>query len=190
MNIQFPRRCDGKFRELWLSLTAILFSFVGCGSPGSPAYRAYVQFTNASMNGNCAGMYALVEAGAVPYVDNLCKPRTMMFLGKEINMGSPADIIADIKPATTPLHPLITLERTIESEISSADGNEVDLLIIEKSFQRTGNLLRPAWLMKHTVTARKSDQGWKITRFSEEVLRDYGGEEAAKQAEQSGTVHE
>ena len=190
MNIHFPRLGDGRFRELWLSLTAILFSFVGCGSPGSPAYQAYVQFTNASINSDCDVMYALAEAGAVPYVDNLCKPRTIMLLGKEIYLGSPANIVADIKPVTTPLHPLITLEREIESETKSADRNEVDLVVIEHSFQRTGNLLKPTWLMKHTVTVRKSDQGWKITRFTEEVLRDFGGEEAAKQAEQSEAAHE
>ena len=142
------------------------------------------------MNGNCAEMYALAETGAVSYVDNLCKPRTMMLLGKEINLGSPASIIAEIKPAATPFHPLITLEGTIESETASADGNEVDLLVMEKSFQRTGNLQRPTWLMKHTITARKSGKDWKISRFSEEILRDYGGEAAAQQSEQTGTNHD
>ena len=130
-------------------------------------------------------MYALAEAEAISYVDYLCKPRTIMLLGKEINMGSPASNIAALKPATTSFSPLITLERDIESKTTSADGNEVALVVIEHSFQRTGNLRRPTWLVKHTVTARKSDQGWKLTRFSEKVLRDFGGEEAAKQAEQS-----
>jgi len=143
------------------------------------AYQTYVQFVAASMNGNCPEMYALAESEAVAYVDNLCKPRTIVVLGKEIQLGSPAGIIAEMKPAATPFFPLITLERTIESETISADGTEVDLVVREKSYQRNGNLLEPSWLMKHSVTARKSDASWKITSFSEEVLRDYGGEAAA-----------
>jgi hypothetical protein len=149
------------------------------------AYQAYVQFVAASMNGNCPEMYVLAESEAVAYVDNLCKPRTMVILGKEIQLGSVASNIAETKPAATPFSPLITLERTIESEDTSADGNEVDLVVQEKSYQRNGNLLEPSWFMKHSVTARKSDAGWKITSFSEEVLRDYGAEAAEAAAHPS-----
>ena len=134
MHIQAYRSCAGCFRVLWFSLTTISICLAGCSSPGSQAYQAYVQFTNASMNGDCAEMYALAETGAVSYVDNLCKPRTTMLLGKEIYMGSPANIMADIKPIATPFFPLITLERTIESETVSADGNEVNLVVKEKSY--------------------------------------------------------
>ena len=149
------------------------------------AFQAYVQFVTATINGNCSGMYALVESEAVPYVDDLCQPRTMELLGKEIQLGSPAGIIAATKPAATPFHPLIKLDRTIESETTSADGNEVDLVVLEKSYQRNGNLLEPTWLRKHSVTVIKSDTGWKITRFSEEILRNYGSETPANQSEQS-----
>ena len=78
------------------------------------------------------------------YVDNLCKPRAIKLLGKEINMGSPANIIAETKPNVTHFVSLISLKRTIETWIASVDGNVVDLVVNEKSYQRTGNLLKPA----------------------------------------------
>ena len=68
---------------------------------------------------------------------------------------------------------MIKLEREIESETVTDDGNEVDLIVIEKSYQHWFSNWEPAWWFKHKVTVKKIDGRWKITRFSEEVLRQY-----------------
>ncbi|HTT08921.1 MAG TPA: hypothetical protein VMH34_09060 [Gammaproteobacteria bacterium] len=138
-----------------------------------------MHLVSAQMNGDCGEMYALVDAGAKSYVDNLCLPRKMTLLGREINLGSPAGVIAETRPAGTPFTPMIKLERTIESQTTSDDGAEVYLVVTEKSYQHSFSNWEPAWLLKHEVTVRKTDAGWKIIKFSEEVLRDFGGEKAA-----------
>jgi hypothetical protein len=145
----------------------------GCGSSGSPAYQTYVGFVSATINGDCPGMYARVENSAVEYVDDLCKPRTTVMMGKTVDLGSPASIIAQIRPTATPLAQPIKLERTIESETASADGRQVKLVVTEKSYERRGNLLEPTWLRRHKVTVRGTGTAWKVTRFSEEILAKY-----------------
>ncbi|MSQ63140.1 MAG: hypothetical protein EXR33_04785 [Betaproteobacteria bacterium] len=129
---------------------------------------------SASINGDCPGMYARVEKEAMDYVDNLCKPRTTVLMGKTIDLGSPASIIAQMRPTATPFAPHIIQERAIESETASADGREVRLVVTEKFYERKGNLLEPTWLLRHRLTVRNTGTGWKITRFSEEVLEKYG----------------
>jgi hypothetical protein len=155
-------------------VAAVALLVAACGPSGSPAYQAYLGLIAASINGDCPGMYARVEKQAVEYVDNLCKPRSMVLMGKTIELGSPASIIAQMRPTATPFAPHIVQERTIESETASADGREVRLVVTEKSFERNGNLLEPTWLMRHRLTVRNTGTGWKINRFSEEVLEKYG----------------
>jgi hypothetical protein len=157
------------------ALSAAIALFVAaCGPSGSQAYQAYVGLVSASINGDCPGMYARVEKEATDYVDNLCKPRTTVLMGKTIELGSPASIIAGIRPTATPFFSHIVQERTIESEAVSTDGLEVRLVVTEKSYERKGNLLEPTWLLRHRLTVRNTGTRWKITRFSEEVLEKYG----------------
>ena len=118
-------------------------------------------------------MYALAEERAIDFVDHLCKPRSMNIMGQTVNLGSPAGIVAGIRPNSTPFNDPVSMERTIESETRSADRNTVDLVVVEKSFQRKGSVREPTWLLRHTVTARLKDGVWKLTRFNEEVLHKY-----------------
>ncbi len=128
----------------------------------------------ATINGDCVGMYAHVEKRAVAYVDQLCKPRTTVMMGKTVDLGSPASIIAGMRPTATPFAQPIRLDRTIESETASADGHVVELVVTEKSWERKGNLLEPTWLRRHKLAVRNTGADWKITRFSEEILEKYG----------------
>lgn len=153
--------------------TAIAVLVAACGPSGSPAYQAYLGLMSATLAGDCPGMYARVEEEATAYADNLCQRRSMVLMGKTIDLGSVAGQVAQMRPSATPFASPIVQERTIESETASADGREVRLVVTEKSFQRNGNLLEPTWLMRHRLTARNTGAGWKITRFSEEVLEKY-----------------
>ena len=155
-------------------IAALSIFLAACGRPGSPAYQTYAGFTSATVKGDCPEMYARVEKEAIAYVDNLCQPRSIVIMGKTVNLGSPASIVASIRPTTTPFTQPIVQERTIESEKVSADGSEVRLVVTEKSYERKGNLLEPTWLFRHRVTVRNTGAGWKIIRFSEEVIEKYG----------------
>ncbi|MSP96095.1 MAG: hypothetical protein EXR29_02475 [Betaproteobacteria bacterium] len=161
-------------RDPVLAWAAIAMFVAACGPSGSPAYQANLGLMSASLNGDCSGMYARVENWATEYVDNLCKPRSVVLMGKIIELGSPASIIAQMGSAATPFAPPVIQERTIESETASADGLEVRLVVTEKSFERNGNLLAPTWLMRHRLAVRNTGISWKINRFSEEVLEKYG----------------
>ena len=163
---------------LLAALAAIAMFVAACGPSGSPAYQTYVGLMSATINGDCPGMYARVEKEAIEYADNLCKRRTMVLMGQTIDLGSPASIIAAMRPTATPFAPSIIQERTIESETVSADGLEVRLVVTEKSYERKGNLLEPTWLMRHRLRVRNTGAGWKITRFAEEVLEQYDGKTA------------
>ncbi len=156
------------------ALAAVAILVAACGPSGSPAYKTYLGLMSATLVGDCPGMYSRVENEATEYADNLCKPRFMVLMGKTIEPGSPASIVAQMRPTATPFAPPVIQERTIESETASADAREVRLVVTEKSYERKGNLLEPTWLMRHRLTVRNTGTGWKITRFSEEVLEKYG----------------
>jgi hypothetical protein len=153
-----------------------------CGVAESDAYKTYKSFVNAVIRGDCSTMYALTEKDAVAFADLQCKPRSMNLMGKTIDLGSPASYVASMRPNATPFNDPIMMERTIESETRSPGTGAVDLLILEKSFQRRGNIVEPTWLRRHTVTVEKREGRWKLTRFKEDILRDYGGEEAERQS--------
>jgi hypothetical protein len=153
-----------------------------CGADGSPAFHAYKAFVNASIRGDCDTLYGLAEKDAVAFVDNLCKPRSMTLMGQNVEMGSIASNVAGIRPSSTPFNDPIGLERTIESETQSADKKTVELIVLEKSFQRQGSVREPTWLMRHTVTVQLRNGQWKLTRFKEEVLHKYEEGEAAQPA--------
>jgi len=160
------------------AVAAAAILLTACGSPESPAYKAYLGLVSASLVGDCPAMYALVENQAMAYADNLCTPRTIVSMGKTIQLGSVASNIASVRPTATPFASPIVQERTVESEIASADGREVRLVVTEKSYYRRGNVLEPTWLMGHRVTVRNTGAGWKVTRFSEEVLEKFGDKPA------------
>jgi hypothetical protein len=156
-----------------MALLACAWLVSGCGPSESPAFQAYKSFVNASTRGDCTTLYALAEGDAIAYVDNLCKPRSMTLMGQTVNLGSVAGIVAGIRPSSTPYNNPMSLERTIESETRSADRSTVDLVVVEKSFQRNGSVREPTWLLRHTVTAKLKNGVWKLTRFNEEVLHKY-----------------
>jgi hypothetical protein len=161
----------------------ILTGFVAaCGFGDSPAFQTYKAFVNASVRGECETLYGLAEKDAVAYVDNLCKRRSIILMGQTVDLGSIASNVAGIRPTSTPFNDPISMERTIESEIRSPDKKTVDLIVLEKSFQRKGSVLEPTWLMRHTVTAQLSNGQWKLTRFNEEILHKYEEGETAQPA--------
>ncbi|MBL8519292.1 MAG: hypothetical protein JNK75_01350 [Betaproteobacteria bacterium] len=153
-----------------------------CGMGESAAYQAYKTFVGAVVRGDCDTLYAMAEQEALAYVDGHCKRRSIVLMGKTIDLGSPASNLASIRPHSTPFNDPISLERTIESETRSPDSKSIDLVVLEKSYQRRGSVREPSWLRRHTVSARLHNGQWKLTRFREEILRDYGGEEAARQS--------
>ena len=153
-----------------------------CGSDGSPAFQTYKAFVNATVRGDCATLYGLAEKDAVAFVDNQCKPRSMTLMGQTVELRSIASSVAGIRPSSTPFNDSNSLERTIESETRSPDKKTVDLIVLEKSFQRNGSVREPTWLMRHTVTVQLRDGQWKLTRFNEEILHKYEEGEAAQRA--------
>lgn len=173
---------NSRTRQGLAALLACAWLLHGCGPSESPAYKAYKTFVGASVRGDCTTLYALAEERATAYVDNLCKPRSMVLMGKTIELGSPAGIVAGTRPSSTPFNNPVSLERTIESEAQSADRNTVDLVVVEKSYQRNGSVLEPTWLLRHTVTAKLKYGVWKLTRFDEEVLHKYSDGEAGREA--------
>lgn len=150
-----------------------------CGTGESPAFQAYKSFVNAVVRGDCDTLYGLAQDDAVAFVDEQCKPRSMTIMGQTVNLGSIASNVAGIRPTSTPFSDPISLERTIESETRSPDKNTVDLIVLEKSFQRKGSLREPTWLRRHTVTVQVSNGTWKLTRFREVILHKYEEGEAA-----------
>lgn len=170
--VGWPERC----------VLVVLAGMVAACGGESEAFKTYKSFVNAVIRGDCTTMYALTEKDAVAFADLQCKPRSMNLMGKTIDLGSPASYVAGMRPNATPFNDPIMMERTIESETRSPESNVVDLVVLEKSFQRRGNLVEPAWLRRHTVSVRKTRGQWKLTRFTEEILRDYGGEEAERQS--------
>ncbi len=170
----------------WAAVGAltILAMLASCGIGESTAFKTYKTFVNAVVHGDCNTLYALAEKDALAYVDGLCKPRTVQHMGRTIELGSVASNVASIRPSSTPFNDPITMEWTLESETASADAGVVDLVVLEKSFERRGNLREPTFLRRHTVTVRVSRGQGKLTRFTEEILRDYGGEAATRAAEE------
>ncbi len=156
---------------------AVFAGMIGCSSGGSAAYKTYVRFTHAALQGDCATLYAMAQGSAVKHADYLCQPRKIKVFDKEIDVGSIAGNVAGMQPASTPFNRPIVRELTIESERLSGDGAVVDLVVLEKSLQRHGGQLEPTWLMRHTATASKVGSDWKITHFKEEVLKQYGAGE-------------
>jgi hypothetical protein len=143
---------------------------VGCSAGGSPAFEAYKSFVNATVRGDCATLYSLAEKDAVSFVDNQCKPRSMTLMGQTVELGSIASNVASIRPSSTPFNDPISLERTIETETQLPDKKTVELIVVEKSFERKGGVREPTGLRRHTVTVQLRNGIWKLTRFNEEIL--------------------
>jgi hypothetical protein len=153
---------------------AALVVFAGlvaaCGSGDSPAFKTYKVFVNATVRGDCDTLYGLAEKDAIAFVDDQCKRRSMTIMGQTVDLGSVASNVASIRPSSTPFSDPISLEQTIESETRSSDKNTVDLIVLEKSFQRKGSVREPTGQRRHTVTAQLRNGQWKLTRFNEEIL--------------------
>ncbi len=146
-----------------------------CGTGESPAFQSYKAFVNAVVRGDCDTLYGLAEQDAIAFVDEQCKRRTMTVMGQTVDLGSVASNVAGIRPSSTPFNDPISLERTIESETRSADRNTVDLIVLEKSFQRKGSVREPTWLRRHTVRVELRNGKWKLTRFNEAILQKFDG---------------
>ena len=151
----------------------VLTVLPACELGDSPAVRAYKEFVRASTRGDCDTLYALAEQDAIAFADYMCKRRSMTIMGKTVDLGSIASNVASIRPSSTPFVDPIAMEWTIESETRSPDKRTVDLVVLEKSFQRKGSELQPTWLRRHTATVQLRDGKWKLTRFSEEILHKY-----------------
>lgn len=165
----------------------VLVAFVAaCDFGESAAFKTYKSFVNAIVRGDCDTLYAMAEKGAVAFVDNHCRRRSITIMDKTIDLGSIASNVASIRPSSTPFNDPISMERTIESETRSSDKKTVDLVILEKSFQRRGNIHEPTWLRRHTVTLHSRDGQWKLTRFDETILRKYEEGEAAREEAAAG----
>lgn len=165
-----------KRRRAFVGTTALLIlaGFIAaCGTGESPAFQAYKTFVNATVRGDCGTLYGLAEQDAIAFVDEQCKRRSMTIMGQTVDLGSVASNVAGIRPSSTPFNDPISLERTIESETRSADRNTIDLIVLEKSFERKGSVRALTWLRRHTVTVQLRNGQWKLTRFNEEILRKY-----------------
>lgn len=152
-----------------------------CDVGESAAFKTYKSFVNAIVRGDCDTLYALAEREAVGFVDNQCRRRSITIMDKTIDLGSIASNVASIRPNSTPFNDPISMERTIESETRSSDKKTVDLVVLEKSFLRRGNVREPTWLRRHAVTLQSRDGQWKLTRFEETILRKYEEGEAARE---------
>jgi len=177
--LRFPQ---GRALSGAVALVILAGIIAACGAGESPAFQAYKAFVNAAIRGDCDTLYGLAEKDAVAFVDSQCKRRSMTLMGQTVDLGSIASNVAGIRPSSTPFSDPVSLERTIESETRSPDKKTVDLIVLEKSFQRKGSVREPTWLRRHTATAQLRDGQWKLTRFSEEILRKYEEGEAAQPA--------
>lgn len=165
-----------------MAMLAILTGLLAaCDFDGSAAFKAYKSFVNAVVRGDCDTLYSLAERDAIAYVDNQCKRRSITVLDKTIDLGSIASNVASIRPSSTPFNDPVSMERTIESETRSSDKKTVDLVVLEKSFYRRGNVREPTSLRRHTVTLQQRDGQWKLTQFNEVILRRYEEGEAARE---------
>jgi hypothetical protein len=112
-----------------------------------PVLKIYENLMNAYVNGNCGVLRDLTDGQAREFVENFCTPHELVagVMGK--SMAQIAAESASNSPWKVPLK--------IESESYSEDGNEVSLVILEKSTPPT----RQATKMK------KSGETWKVIEF-------------------------
>lgn len=134
----------------------------------SPAYKAYVRFSEAVRAGKCNDMKALSEGQASAFVDGLCTPPpSMTVFGKTISMPSAASMINDM--ASTPSGAMMRIIRKVESE--SEKNGEVELKVIEKPFLRNTppSQLAPPSLCQ--VKLKKTGGAWRVIEYSDTPVK-------------------
>src|SRR6185295_3674841 len=81
----------------------------------SPAYKIYLQWTQATSTGDCKTLYALADGDAKKWVDGFCGASgAMTIMGKVIPGQSAAGIVAEL--SLTPQGVMRQVRHEVESE--------------------------------------------------------------------------
>lgn len=131
----------------------------------SPAYKAYLQWVQATTEGDCNVLNALAEGKAKDWVTGFCTPGGgMTVYGTTIAGKSAAEMVKEMR--LTPQGSALRLKHTLESE-TEADNGQVSLVVREHVIARPSNFSQPAPDRKHEVLLKEGASGWKVLEFKE-----------------------
>jgi hypothetical protein len=152
---------------IFLLLAAAGFGVYWTNFHKSPAYLAYLQWTQATLAGNCNDLNSLAapDSAAKKWVDNFCGATgSMTVMGSVIPAASPAGMVADLH--NTPMGSSIRLLHEIQSEEEAADGT-VSLTVIETVGNPPTAHFKPAPPRRHDVKLKEINGAWKLLDFQE-----------------------
>jgi hypothetical protein len=156
----------------WIGLLVVLvlgFWVYWANFHKSPAYEAYLKWTQATMDGDCPTLYALSDGEAKKWVDSFCTGSAgMTILGQVTSSPSAASMVKELR--ATPQGAMRGLRRELEAETRAADG-AVDLTVVESVAQRPSNFSKPAPPRRHWAKVRELGGVWKLVEFREEDVK-------------------
>jgi hypothetical protein len=134
----------------------------------SPAYLAYLQWTKATLEGDCKTLYGISDGDARKWVDFFCTAQGgMTIMGQVVPGQVAANIVSDLR--NSPQGAMRGLDHELKSETEASDGT-VDLEVVETVLERPSNFHKPAPPRQHNVKLKEVDGVWKVVDFKSKDL--------------------
>jgi hypothetical protein len=125
----------------------------------SPAYKAYLQWCNATSTGDCKTLQAMSDGAAKKWVELFCGG---------VKGFSAASMVADL--SSTPAGAMRQFHHDLENEDEADDGT-VSLRVVETVLGRNTNFNKLPPPRRHDVKLREMDGVWKVLEFNDEDIK-------------------
>ncbi|HUO59007.1 MAG TPA: hypothetical protein VMV05_12595 [bacterium] len=152
-----------------LTLLGGCWSVYWLGFHKSPAYKAYLQWTQATLDGDCKTLYLIADGPAKEWVDSFCGASGGLTVGGQplVSSTSAAAMVAELR--NTPAGAMKQLHHDLESEEEAPDGT-VSLSVVETVLGRPSQFNKPPPPRRHKVKVKEEGGTWKLVEFKEEDI--------------------
>ena len=147
----------------------VLFVLIACGygvywfsTHKSPAFKAYLSWSEAYHTGNCPVLQGMAEGSAKEWADNFCTPAGgMTVMGQSIPGRSAAQMVQEMN--NSPAVAMQGFRHEVVSEVEN--GGMVSLVVIESVLARPSNFSKPAPPKRQELKLKLSGDQWKVSEF-------------------------
>lgn len=130
----------------------------------SPAFKAYLSWSEAYHTGNCSVLQGMAEGSAKEWADGFCTPAGgMTVMGQSIPGRSAAQLVQEMNSSPAVAMQGFRHEVVTESE----SGGVVNLVVVESVIGRPSNFSKPAPPKRQDLRLKRSGDQWKVLEFKE-----------------------